>query len=125
MMRIYLLLMLLMSLLSLSLVSCKTRYIPQEIHHYHNSDSVRSERDTILIRDSVVVYIAGDTVKIREVREKERIREVESKRRQNDSIPLPQQISPTLYTSPRPPQEVPIVIYVVALLVVVIMIKNK
>lgn len=114
-----------MSLLSLSFISCKTRYIPQEIHHYHTSDSVRSERDTILIRDSVIVQLAGDTVIIREVREKERIREVESNKRKNDSVPLPSPIPPTLYTTTKPTQEVPYFFYVVALLVIVIMIKNK
>lgn len=118
-------LMLLMSLLSLSLISCKTRYIPAEIHHYHTSDSVRSERDTILIRDSVIVQLAGDTVVIREVREKERIREVASNKRRNDSIAPPKPISPTLYPTAKPTQEVPFFFYVVALLVIVIMIKNK
>lgn len=114
-----------MSLLSLSLFSCKTRYIPTETHHYHISDSVHSERDTILIRDSVIVQLAGDTVVIREVREKERIREVELNKKSNDSISPPQPISQTLYPNSKPTQEVPFFFYVVALLVIVITIKNK
>ncbi len=77
----------------MSLHSCGTRTIvqpvPVEYNHYDKRDSIRLERDTLILRDSVIIDRGKDTVVIREVREVERLRTVEVEKRKADSVVPP------------------------------------
>ena len=50
------------------MLSCKTRYITQEvpvpIEHTIEHNNVQVQRDTLMMRDSVYHYVMGDTVRI-------------------------------------------------------------
>lgn len=52
--------------LLLTLSACRTRYIPIEQHHYHDSIRILSTTDSIYRIDSVLIYQAPDTLIIRE-----------------------------------------------------------
>lgn len=65
-MRLSLLYITTTALLLLTLSACRTRYIPIEQHHYHDSIRILSTTDSIYRIDSVLIYQAPDTLIIRE-----------------------------------------------------------
>lgn len=72
----------------MSLLSCKTRVLtPVEVHHYHEKDSIRIERDTIRLIDSVHIERVQDTVFVNRIKYLDRVREVAVQTQKNDSVP--------------------------------------
>lgn len=97
---------LLLSLLALlSLVACKTRLVPVDVHHYHRDSVLYMQRDTILERDSVIIQQRGDTLYIRETSDRIQRSKGESVTHQADSVALPHKAIPILLEEPKPPPE--------------------
>lgn len=97
---------LLLSLLALiSLVACKTRLVPVDVHHYHRDSVLYVQRDTILERDSVIIQQRGDTLYIRETSDRIQRSKGESVTHQADSIAPPRKATPILLEEPKPPPD--------------------
>lgn len=45
------------------LVNCSTKYVPVEMTQAHHSEHNSSINDSIFVRDSIFIYINGDTVR--------------------------------------------------------------
>ncbi len=127
-------------MMMMNLHSCGSRTIvqrvPVEYKHYLNKDSIRIERDTIRIIDSVIIDRTRDTVFIRQVREVEKRREVEVQKEKGDSIIPPnfkkiglETMPPIIIDSPRSSFSKSILIYCIGgfflILILIIAFKIK
>lgn len=92
------------ALLILTLSACRTRYIPIEQHHYHDSIRILSTTDSIYRIDSVLVYQAPDTLIIRERTILTNYSATSDTHRTQDSVPplSPQQLNEIIQPPPRP-----------------------
>lgn len=91
---------LLLVILLAALASCSTRRIVRtqvvEIPRYIHDSIVYIQRDTILQRDSVIVEVRGDTVRVRERSERTHTSNTDNTQRRSDSIappPLPSTVT--------------------------------
>lgn len=104
----------------MSLLSCKTRVIkPVEVPRYHERDSIRIERDTIRLVDSVHIERVQDTVFVNRVKYIDRVREVAVQTAKNDSIPtiaLPEIVVEPTSSPPRNDNR--IIIYLLAFVLI-------
>lgn len=103
-MRLSLLYITTTALLLLTLSACRTRYIPIEQHHYHDSIRILSTTDSIYRIDSVLIYQAPDTLIIRERTILTNYSATSDTHRTQDSVqPLsPQQLNEIIQPPPRP-----------------------
>lgn len=92
------------ALLLLALSACRTRYIPIEQHHYHDSIRILSTTDSIYRIDSVLIYQAPDTLIIRERTILTNYSATSDTHRTQDSVPplSPQQLNEIIQPPPRP-----------------------
>lgn len=92
------------ALLILTLSACRTRYIPIEQHHYHDSIRILSTTDSIYRIDSVLIYQAPDTLIIRERTILTNYSATSDTNRTQDSVPplSPQQLNEIIQPPPRP-----------------------
>ena len=92
------------ALLILTLSACRTRYIPIEQHHYHDSIRILSTTDSIYRIDSVLIYQAPDTLIIRERTILTNYSATSDTHRTQDSVPplSPQQLNEIIQPPPRP-----------------------
>lgn len=90
--------------LLLTLSACRTRYIPIEQHHYHDSIRILSTTDSIYRIDSVLIYQAPDTLIIRERTILTNYSATSDTHRTQDSVPplSPQQLNEIIQPPPRP-----------------------
>lgn len=108
-------------LLLMSLLSCRTRVIkPVEVPRYHERDSVRIERDTIRLTDSVRIERVQDTVFVNRVRYVDRVREVAVQTKKNDSIPTIELPEIVVEKPPAPKRSNPIIYVIIAVIVYLI-----
>ena len=91
------------ALLLLTLSACRTRYIPIEQHHYHDSIRILSTTDSIYRIDSVLIYQAPDTLIIRERTILTNYSATSDTHRTQDSVPplSPQQLNQIIQPPPR------------------------
>ena len=103
-MRLSLLYITTTALLLLTLSACRTRYIPIEQHHYHDSIRILSTTDSIYRIDSVLIYQAPDTLIIRERTILTNYSATSDTHRTQDSVPplSPQQLNEIIQPPPRP-----------------------
>lgn len=103
-MRLSLLYITTTALLLLTLSACRTRYIPIEQHHYHDSIRILSTTDSIYRIDSVLIYQAPDTLIIRERTILTNHSATSDTHRTQDSVPplSPQQLNQIIQPPPRP-----------------------
>lgn len=103
-MRLSLLYITTTALLLLTLSACRTRYIPIEQHHYHDSIRILSTTDSIYRIDSVLIYQAPDTLIIRERTLLTNYSATSDTHRTQDSVPplSPQQLNEIIQPPPRP-----------------------
>lgn len=103
-MRLSLLYITTTALLLLTLSACRTRYIPIEQHHYHDSIRILSTTDSIYRIDSVLIYQAPDTLIIRERTILTNHSATSDTHRTQDSVPplSPQQLNEIIQPPPRP-----------------------
>lgn len=73
----------------LTLVGCKTRIVPVDVHHYHRDSVATIQRDTILQVDSVIIKQVGDTIYIRETSDRVRATSESKSNHRVDSVPPP------------------------------------
>lgn len=73
----------------LTLVGCKARIVPVDVHHYHRDSVATIQRDTILRVDSVIIKQIGDTIYIRETSDRVRATSESKSNHQVDSVPPP------------------------------------
>lgn len=73
----------------LTLVGCKTRIVPVDVHHYHRDSVATIQRDTILQVDSVIIKQIGDTIYIRETSDRVRATSESKSNHRVDSVPPP------------------------------------
>lgn len=72
-----------------TLVGCKTRIVPVDVHHYHRDSVATIQRDTILQVDSVIIKQVGDTIYIRETSDRVRATSESMSNHRVDSVPPP------------------------------------
>ena len=77
----------------LTLVGCKTRIVPVDVHHYHRDSVATIQRDTILQLDSVIIRQVGDTIYIRETSDRVRATSESKSNHQVDSVPPPPSVA--------------------------------
>lgn len=117
------------ALLILTLSACRTRYIPIEQHHYHDSIRILSTTDSIYRIDSVLIYQAPDTLIIRERTILTNYSATSDTHRTQDSVPplSPQQLNEIIQPTPRPHRNTipyaigcatPIILYLIYRLIV-------
>lgn len=117
------------ALLILTLSACRTRYIPIEQHHYHDSIRILSTTDSIYRIDSVLIYQAPDTLIIRERTILTNHSATSDTHRTQDSVPplSPQQLNEIIQPPPRPHRNTipyaigcatPIILYLIYRLIV-------
>lgn len=92
------------ALLLLTLSACRTRYIPIEQHHYHDSIRILSTTDSIYRIDSVLIYQAPDTLIIRERTILTNYSATSDTHRTQDSVPplSPRQLNQIIQPPPPP-----------------------
>ena len=73
----------------LTLVGCKARIVPVDVHHYHRDSIATIQRDTILQVDSVIIKQVGDTIYIRETSDRIRATSESKSSYRVDSVPPP------------------------------------
>ena len=123
------------ALLLLTLSACRTRYIPIEQHHYHDSIRILSTTDSIYRIDSVLIYQAPDTLIIRERTILTNYSATSDTHRTQDSVPplSPQQLNQIIQPPPRPHRNTipyaigcatPIILYLIYRLIINL-IKHK
>ncbi len=123
------------ALLLLTLSACRTRYIPIEQHHYHDSIRILSTTDSIYRIDSVLIYQAPDTLIIRERTILTNYSATSDTHRTQDSVPplSPQQLKEIIQPPPRPHRNTipyaigcatPIILYLIYRLIINL-IKHK
>lgn len=127
-MRLSLLYITTTALLLLTLSACRTRYIPIEQHHYHDSIRILSTTDSIYRIDSVLIYQAPDTLIIRERTLLTNYSATSDTHRTQDSVPplSPQQLNQII--QPPPPHRntipyaigcaTPIILYLIYRLII-------
>lgn len=134
-MRLSLLYITTTALLLLTLSACRTRYIPIEQHHYHDSIRILSTTDSIYRIDSVLIYQAPDTLIIRERTILTNYSATSDTHRTQDSVPplSPQQLNEIIQPPPRPHRNTipyaigcatPIILYLIYRLIINL-IKHK
>ncbi len=117
------------ALLLLTLSACRTRYIPIEQHHYHDSIRILSTTDSIYRIDSVLIYQAPDTLIIRERTILTNYSATSDTHRTQDSVPplSPQQLNQIIQPPPPPPRNTipyaigcatPIILYLIYRLII-------
>ena len=91
----------------LTLVGCKTRIVPVDVHHYHRDSVATIQRDTILQVDSVIIKQVGDTIYIRETSDRVRATSESKSNHRVDSVPPPSvtTLKRIIEDSPPPPQK--------------------
>lgn len=71
----------------LLLAGCRTRYVPEEVHHYHEAERIVQQADSTHRIDSVVILQRGDTVLIRERTINNNYHHTQQVDRKVDSVP--------------------------------------
>ena len=91
----------------LTLVGCKARIVPVDVHHYHRDSIATIQRDTILQVDSVIIKQVGDTIYIRETSDRIRATSESKSSYRVDSVPPPSvtTLKRIIEDSPPPPQK--------------------
>ena len=91
----------------LTLVGCKARIVPVDVHHYHSDSIATIQRDTILQVDSVIIKQVGDTIYIRETSDRIRATSESKSSYRVDSVPPPSvtTLKRIIEDSPPPPQK--------------------
>lgn len=123
------------ALLLLTLSACRTRYIPIEQHHYHDSIRILSTTDSIYRIDSVLIYQAPDTLIIRERTILTNYSATSDTHRTQDSVPplSPRQLNQIIQQQPPPHRNTipyaigcatPIILYLIYRLIINL-IKHK
>lgn len=121
--------------LLLTLSACRTRYIPIEQHHYHDSIRILSTTDSIYRIDSVLIYQAPDTLIIRERTILTNHSATSDTHRTQDSVPplSTRQLNQIIQPPPRPHRNAvpyaigcatPIILYLIYRLIINL-IKHK
>lgn len=134
-MRLSLLYITTTALILLTLSACRTRYIPIEQNHYHDSIRILSTTDSIYRIDSVLIYQAPDTLIIRERTILTNYSATSDTHRTQDSVPplSPQQLNEIIQPPPRPHRNTipyaigcatPIILYLIYRLIINL-IKHK
>ncbi len=134
-MRLSLLYITTTALLLLTLSACRTRYIPIEQHHYHDSIRILSTTDSIYRIDSVLIYQAPDTLIIRERTILTNHSATSDTHRTQDSVPplSTRQLNQIIQPPPRPHRNAvpyaigcatPIILYLIYRLIINL-IKHK
>jgi hypothetical protein len=134
-MRLSLLYITTTALLLLTLSACRTRYIPIEQHHYHDSIRILSTTDSIYRIDSVLIYQAPDTLIIRERTILTNYSATSDTHRTQDSVPplSTRQLNQIIQPPPRPHRNAvpyaigcatPIILYLIYRLIINL-IKHK
>ena len=88
-----------------TLVGCKTRIVPVDVHHYHRDSVATIQRDTILQVDSVVIKQVGDTIYIRETSDRVRATSESKSNHRVDSVPPPSVTTLKRIIEDSPPQK--------------------
>ena len=89
----------------LTLVGCKTRIVPVDVHHYHRDSVATIQRDTILQVDSVIIKQVGDTIYIRETSDRLRATSESKSNHRVDSVPPPSVTTLKRIIEDSPPQK--------------------
>lgn len=89
----------------LTLVGCKTRIVPVDVHHYHRDSVATIQRDTILQVDSVIIKQVGDTIYIRETSDRVRATSESKSNHRVDSVPPPSVTTLKRIIEDSPPQK--------------------
>lgn len=89
----------------LTLVGCKTRIVPVDVHHYHRDSVATIQRDTILQVDSVIIKQVGDTIYIRETSDRVRATRESKSNHRVDSVPPPSVTTLKRIIEDSPPQK--------------------
>lgn len=89
----------------LTLVGCKTRIVPVDVHHYHRDSIATIQRDTILQVDSVIIKQVGDTIYIRETSDRVRATSESKSNHRVDSVPPPSVTTLKRIIEDSPPQK--------------------
>lgn len=89
----------------LTLVGCKTRIVPVDVHHYHRDSVATIQRDTILQVDSVIIKQVGDTIYIRETSDRLRATSESKSNHRVDSVPPPSVTTLKRIIEGSPPQQ--------------------
>lgn len=89
----------------LTLVGCKTRIVPVDVHHYHRDSVATIQRDTILQIDSVIIKQVGDTIYIRETSDRVRATSESKSNHRVDSVPPPSVTTLKRIIEDSPPQK--------------------
>lgn len=82
-----------------TLASCAPRYVP--VHHYHETERVKVERDSVHYTDTVRIAERGDTVLIEAVKWRTRYKTKTDTFTRVDTVQLP----PQLLTQPAPERQ--------------------
>lgn len=88
-----------------TLVGCKTRIVPVDVHHYHRDSVATIQRDTILQVDSVIIKQVGDTIYIRETSDRVRATSESKSNHRVDSVPPPSVTTLKRIIEDSPPQK--------------------
>lgn len=75
---------------SASLTACTPRIVP--VHHYHETERIKVERDSVTLSDTVRIAERGDTVLVEVVKWRTRYRTTTDTLRRVDTVQLPAQI---------------------------------
>lgn len=89
----------------LTIVGCKTRIVPVDVHHYHRDSIATIQRDTILQVDSVIIKQVGDTIYIRETSDRVRATSESKSNHRVDSVPPPSVTTLKRIIEDSPPQK--------------------
>ena len=73
-----------------TLASCAPRYVP--VHHYHETERVKVERDSVHYTDTVRIAERGDTVLVEVVKWRTRYRTATDTLVKVDTVQLPPQL---------------------------------
>lgn len=76
--------------LSASVTACTPRIVP--VHHYHETERIKVERDSVTLSDTVRIAERGDTVLVEVVKWRTRYRTTTDTLRRVDTVQLPAEV---------------------------------
>lgn len=83
-----------------TVAGCATRYVP--VHHYHETERVKVERDSIYNSDTVRIAERGDTVLVEVIKWRTRYKSKTDTLIKVDTVQLPPEIVTKIAPEPKP-----------------------